>query len=152
MTFIEVQAFISASSPTLNAKGVNTFPAIVTVSFVAGKVTLTPVLMSNAPGFSAITGAPVTPNLVDPDSMTTVPHGGLLLSNQASDQLIVVAKPGTDEQTAFVLPVTSPTGASLSIDDSVIPKSARGFILVTDQASGVIYKVESSSPFKLYFP
>jgi hypothetical protein len=71
-----------------------------------------------------------------------------LLTNQASDELVFVTKPGTASQTAFLLPVVSPTGVSLSIDDSVFPKSRRGFLLVTDQSAGVVYKVQSDSPLR----
>jgi hypothetical protein len=148
VTFIKGQAFISASTPTLNAHGVNTVPAIVRVTISGNAVTLTPVLMGNAPGFDARTGAPLTLNLVDPDSLTTTPHGGLALSNQSSDQVILIDKPGTAEQKAFVLPVTSPTGVSLSVDDSLFPKSRRGFLLVTDQSAGIVYKVQSDSPLR----
>jgi hypothetical protein len=148
VTFIDDQAFISASSPTLDANGVNTFPAIVTVEISGKTVTLTPVLMGNAPGFNAVTGAPLTLNLIDPDSLTKTPSGGLVLSNQAANQVILIDKPGTPRQTASVLPVTSPTGTSLSVDDTLFPKSRRGFLLVTDQSAGVIYKVQSDSPLK----
>jgi hypothetical protein len=148
VTFINGQAFISASSPTLDAHGVNTFPAIVGVRISGQAVTLTPVLQGNAPGFDARTGAPLTLNLVDPDSLTTTPNGGLALSNQASDQVIFIDKPGTAAQKAYVLPVTSPTGMSLSVDDTLFPKSRSGVLLVTDQSAGVVYMVQSSSPLR----
>jgi hypothetical protein len=44
--------------------------------------------------------------------------------------------------------VTSPTGISLSVDDTLFPQSRRGFLLVSDQSAGVVYKVQSSSPLR----
>ena len=148
VTFVKGQAYISASSPMLDPSGVNVFPAIVSVSISGGTATLTPVLYGNAPGFDAITGAAVTLNLIDPDSLTKTPKGSLVLSNQAADQVIIVDKPGTASQTAYVLAVTDPNGNSISLDDTLFPKAGRGFILVSDQGAGIVYKVQSSRPLK----
>ena len=148
IVFLRGHVYISASNPNLNGDGVNVFPAIVRLEIRHGKVRLIPIVYGNDPATDGTTGEDTTLNLIDPDSLTTTPDGGLLMSNQAANQVILIDDPGTDWQADTVLPVTAPDGTSLSVDDSLFPKSRRGYLLVTDQEAGVVYKVESKSPLE----
>ena len=70
-------------------------------------------------------------NLTDPDSQQIDPQGDLVLNSQADQQLIFIHGLGTSSVTGRMLMV----GAQ--IDDVVWPSSAKGCMLVADNASGV---------------
>ena len=99
LCFLNGLVFIAASNPTLNAAGVNVYPAIDKVTLSNGKVNLTPVLMGNATATDLIANAKTTLNLIDPDSMTVDAKGQLVLVNQAGSNLVFLKNPGTSQQT-----------------------------------------------------
>jgi hypothetical protein len=57
-----------------------------------------PLLMGNAAAVDVLTGANVTLNLQDPDSMTLDPLGNIVLDSQADQELIYVTHPGEPNQ------------------------------------------------------
>jgi hypothetical protein len=66
MAFVNGKMFIAASNPTLNAAGVNAFPAVDQVTFNGNTVVLTPVLMGNATALDTTTNSVVTLNVATP--------------------------------------------------------------------------------------
>ena len=132
LTFINGSAYVSASNPSLNSAGINTHPALEKITLSGDSVNFTPVLMGNA---KATTLNPpvstVTLNLTDADSQTTDPQGDLVLMSQADDDLLFIHNVGTPSQTVKVLSVGT------QVDQTVWPTSAKGCLLVADNASGV---------------
>ena len=141
IAFRNGQAYFSASNPTLNSAGVNVGPALVAGTLVGNKVQATPVLLGNAAAASIPAGSNVTLNLTDPDSMTIDPAGDLVLDSQQDAVLAIVHQPGSSGQTVNELALKSPTGAALTVDDSVFLTSSAGTLLVADQKANVIYGV-----------
>lgn len=137
MGFVNGKMFISASNPTLNASGVNVFPALDEVSFLGTNVILTPALAGNATAIDLTTAAPAMLDLVDPDSITIDPAGELVLVNQAGSELIFVGNPGLSSQKVSRLPVAT------QLDDTVWATSAEGQLLVVDGKTNTIYSVRA---------
>jgi hypothetical protein len=87
------------------------------------------------------TGATTNLNLIDPDAMTHDRNGNLVLNDETQNQLIFVHNPGTASQSqSFLSPTTAALG-SINLDETVFPNGT-GFLLATDQTTGVIYKVQ----------
>jgi hypothetical protein len=132
LTFINGSAYVSASNPTLDKAGNNTFPALLKLTVSGTTAKYTPVLMGNA---KATTLNPpistVTLNLTDADSQTTAPNGDLVLMSQADDALLFIHNVGTPSQSVKVLTVGT------EVDQTVWPTSTKGCLLVADNASGV---------------
>ncbi|MDB5077479.1 MAG: putative cell wall binding protein [Chloroflexi bacterium] len=138
LAFAGGMAFIDASNPTLNAQGVNVFPALDKITLVNGAIQLTPVLMGNATAVDSVTKKTVTLNLVDPDSMTFDPKGNLVLDNQAGSQLVFIHGAGTAHQTVRALSIGN------QVDDSVWATSAHGHFLMTDTGANSVYSVSAT--------
>jgi len=130
--FLNGLAFIDASNPTLNAAGVNVFPALYKITISGTTASLTSVLKGNATGTTL--NPPIksiTMPLTDPDSMMIDPQGDLVLDSQGDMQLLFIHNPGTASQTVKVLPVGTP------VDDTVWPTASNGCMIIADNASGV---------------
>lgn len=140
ITFRNGEAYFSASNP---ANDPNTFPAIVKAKITGSTIEVTPVLEGNATATDVVTGNPVTLNLQDPDSMTLTPGNDILLDSQGDSELILVHRPGKDNQSAFVVPLSSPYGMPQADDTLFIP-SDDGFILVSDTPANTVYKIRKS--------
>ena len=93
------KVYITASNPNLDTMGNNVFPALVRASLSHGNVLLETVFNGNASATDIPTGATVTLDLTDPDSMTIDPRGNIVVDSQADSELIFVRNPLTDEQT-----------------------------------------------------
>jgi hypothetical protein len=142
ITFRNGKAYLSASNPAGNP---NTAPAIVEAKLVGGyMVEVKPVLAGNATATNVLTGLPVTLNLQDPDSMTLSPGGDIVLDSQADSELVVVRKPGTKQQSVLQIPLNSPYGLP-QVDDTLFTPSSDGFILVSDTAADIVYKIQKAS-------
>jgi hypothetical protein len=146
MAFVNGKMFIAASNPTLDANGVNNFPAVDQVTFSGTKVLLTPVLMGNASATDSMSGQTVTLNEVDPDSMSIDALGNLVLVNQAGSELVFITNPGTATQ------VVSRTLVGTQLEDTVwIKSAAKGRLLVVDGKTNTIYSVETNfTPGTIY--
>src|ERR1700680_1444660 len=70
IVFRNGKAYFSASNPAMNP---NAAPAIVEATFVGNTIEVTSALEGNATAVDVVTGASVTLNLQDPDSMTLTP-------------------------------------------------------------------------------
>jgi hypothetical protein len=140
VTFVNGKAYLSASNPQKNP---NTDPAIVSAAISGGSVHLSPVLMGNATATNISTGATTTLNLIDPDAMTHDRNGNLVLTDETQNQLIFVQHPGTTSQSQSFLNITSSALGSINLDETIFPNGP-GFMLATDQTTGIIYKVQGS--------
>ncbi len=144
LVFTKGATFISASNPANNP---NTGPAIVAVKLKGKTIAVTPVLAGTAPATNVLTGATVTLNLQDPDSMILDPFGELILDSQGDGEEIVVHFPGQSCQSAFVVPLTYPTPmgpdpfAGLMADDTAFATSNDGFIIFADKQLQTVYKI-----------
>jgi hypothetical protein len=139
--------YLTASNPN-QPGGINIFPALVRARLSNGSVLLEPVLYGNAPAIDIGTGATVTLNLSDPDSMTKDLKGNIVFTSQADSWLIFVGHVGTKEQTVGRLDITStatvPGGATFTIDDTAFVPRGAAYLLVTDVGAGIIYHIDRS--------
>jgi hypothetical protein len=141
IVFRGCKVYISASNPARNP---NTGPAIVTAHLAGGIVHIAPLLMGDASAIDVPTGAIVTLNLQDPDSMTIDPQGNLVLDSQADQELIYVTDPGQPDQQALRLPLSfQSAGKSMAVetDDTAFVTSSDGFILFADKGLNTVYKL-----------
>jgi hypothetical protein len=141
--------YLTASNPNLNAQGINVFPALVRARLENGAVVLDPVLYGNAQATDIASGAMVTLNLTDPDSMTRDLEGNVVFTSQADSVLVFVGHVGASEQTvgqlAIASPATGPGGALITIDDTAFVPPGASYLLVTDIGTGTIYRIDRSS-------
>ena len=144
------EAYLTASNPNLNALGVNVFPALVRARLSNGNVLLEPVLNGNSAATDIASGATVSVNLTDPDSMTKDLKGNIVFTSQADSELVFVGHVGTSEQTVGLLGITStatgPGGALITIDDTAFVPPGAAYLLVSDVGSGIIYRIDRT-PF-----
>lgn len=136
IVFMGGKTYLSASNPTLKGNA-NPAPAIVAATLGAGTVTTTPILMGNATAKDALSGAAVTVNAIDPDSMFVDPAGDLTLDNQAGTALISVHNPGKGQSVKQLTVGTQ-------VDDTVYPSAKTGRLLVSDTKAGVIYAISGA--------
>lgn len=137
MVFVNGRAFLSASNPQAT---VNSAPAIVAAELQGSSVVVTPVFEGNSTATDILTGQTTTLNPQDPDSMTLTPGGAILLDSQADSELVLVRKPGTKSENAVVIPLSSPYGQPQA-DDTLFTPGSDGFLLVTDTAANITYKL-----------
>jgi hypothetical protein len=138
VTFVNGKAFLSASNPQKNP---NTDPAIVSATIVGNSVNLSPVLLGTAMATNTATGQTQTLNLIDPDALTHDQHGSLVLSDETQNQLIFVKNPGTKQQSVSFLNSSTAALGSINVDETGFPVGS-GFLLATNQDTGIIYKVQ----------
>jgi hypothetical protein len=138
LAFLGGNFFIVASNPTLDSSGNNVFPAIDQVSITGNKASVTPVLLGNASALDLTTGATVTLNVNDPDSLSINPSGQLMLVDQGGSELVFIANPGTTTQSVTRVPTAT------QLDDTVFATSQEGELLVTDGVANTIYAVRST--------
>ncbi len=142
IVFRQGKVYLSSSNPANNP---NLGPAIVEAKLESGHtIAVTPVFYGNAQATNVVTGAKVTLNLQDPDSMTLDPTGDLFLTSQADAELVVVRRPGTKNQSALLIPLTSPYGAPM-VDDTVFTPANDGYILVADKGTNTIYALRKNA-------
>jgi hypothetical protein len=140
ITFRDGEAYFSASNPSHNP---NSEPAIVKAKFVGDVIEVSPVLEGTTTATNVVTGAPVTLNLQDPDSMTLTPSNNILLDSQGDSELILVRKPGKN-QSVLQIPLTSPFGTP-QVDDTLFIPSDDGFMLVSDTPADTTYIIRKTA-------
>jgi hypothetical protein len=141
IVFRGCKIYISASNPAGNP---NTGPAIVSAKLRDGVVQVEPLLMGNAAAVDVLTGANITLNLQDPDSMTLDPLGNVVLDSQADQELIYVTHPGESNQQALRLPLSFLSGNAampVETDDTAFVTSSQGFILFADKGLNTVFKL-----------
>jgi hypothetical protein len=145
IVFRGCNVYISASNPANNP---NTGPAIVSAKLQGNMVAVEPVLAGEASAINLVTGATVTLNLQDPDSMTLDLLGNLVLDSQGDQQLIIVSNPGQSNQTAVQLPLSFLSGGTqtgVETDDTAFVTSNQGFLLFADKVLNKVYKLTTSA-------
>jgi len=141
IVFRNGKTYLSASNP---AHDPNTSASIVEARLEGSQVIVTPVFNGNSSATNVLTGLPVKLNLQDPDSMTVSPGGDLVLDSQGDSELVVVRKPGTKQQSALQIPLSSPFGLP-QVDDTLFTPSSDGFLLVTDTGANTTYKITKAT-------
>jgi hypothetical protein len=139
--FVNGNAFIAASNPTLNSAGVNVNPALDEIELKNGQAILTPILMGDANAVDVVSKTTVTLNLTDPDSLMLDLKGNLVLDDQADAQIITIHNPGTSSQSVTRLTVGT------QVDDSYWIPSAKGKLVVVDGKNNIIYTVKKHGGF-----
>lgn len=146
LVFRNGQAFFTASNPATDANNVVIGgPAVVSGVLSGNQVVVTPALQNNGTASNLLTGKTVQLNLTDPDSMTVTPKGDLMFVSQADNQLIFIHDPGAAGQTVSQLPLTDPTGAAASVDDSMFVPAAGGRAILSDGGSLYALDIPSSA-------
>lgn len=140
--FRDEQVFMTASNPNLDINGINVYPALVLATISGNMVNVDPVLYGNASAIDIPTGATVTLNLTDPDSLTQDPRGNLLLDDQGDGQLVFIQHPFTDDQTVGQINLTTSAGP-VTVDDTAFAPSPHAFLLVTDLSGNKIYRIDN---------
>ncbi len=142
IVFRNHHVYFSASNP---ANSTNTAPAIEeVVSFAGGVIHTKGVLNGSARATSVTTGETMRLNLQDPDSMTLDPEGDIVLDSQGDSELVIVRQPGTANQSALQISLTSPYGAAQA-DDTLFTPSSDGFILVSDTPANTVYAIRKAA-------
>jgi hypothetical protein len=138
------QVLVTASNPSGNP---NTAPALVRVQLDGNTLDVEPVLYANAAATNIPSGAPVTLNLQDPDSLSIDPRGVVLLDDQADGQLILIRNPFSQNPTVGQLTLTNPANTtenhSTTIDDTAFPVHANDFLLVSDVGGNTVYRIDA---------
>ena len=137
ITFRNGKVYFSASNPANNP---NAYPAIVEATLVGDTIDVTSALEGNATATNVVTGASVTLNLQDPDSMTLTPSNDILLDSQGDSELVLLHRPGMTNQSVTLIPLSSPFGTPQADDTLFIP-SDDGFILVSDTPANTVYMI-----------
>ena len=131
--------YLTASNPSASP---NTSPALVRATLSGSMVILQPVVYGNASATDIATGKTVILNLQDPDSMTVDPHGTIVFVSQADSELVFVRHPGSSEPLVGRLGLSTPSGATITIDDSAFAPARSNALIVTDINADTIYRIE----------
>ena len=137
IVFRSGKVYFSASNPAMNP---NDKPAIVEATLVGSSIEVSSALEGNAAAVDVVTGASVTLNLQDPDSMTLTPSNDILLDSQGDSELVLLHHPGLPSQSVTLIPLSSPFGTPQADDTLFIP-SDKGFILMSDTPANIVYKI-----------
>jgi hypothetical protein len=142
------KVLITASNPNLNGAGVNVFPALVIASLHGNMVDVEPILSAEANAIDISTGATLTLNLTDPDSLAIDPRGNVLLDDQGDGQLIFIRHPFSDNPAVGRLNLTL-GGVATTVDDTDFAPASNSFMLVADIGNaatgdgGTVYRIDS---------
>lgn len=149
VVFLDGQVFLSYTNPAAP-----TDPTIQRLENRVSPLVVTPILTMGATGMNLATGqSNQATSQNDPDSLKTIPGGGLMLSSGDDGQLIFVLHPGTDDQKVAFLSLITPTKAPVSgLDDAIFPGSEAGTFYLTDTGNNRVLKIEVAdiAPGSLY--
>ncbi len=140
ITFRNGKVYFSASNPAMNP---NAAPAIVEGTLTGNSIEVASVLEGNATATDVVTGASLTLNLQDPDSMTLTSSNDILLDSQGDSELVLLRHPGRSNQRALLIPLSSPLGTPQADDTLFIP-SEEGFILMSDTPADTVYMIRKA--------
>ncbi|PNE10737.1 MAG: hypothetical protein CR217_12665 [Beijerinckiaceae bacterium] len=129
--------YVSASNPTLDAKGHSIGPSIVQATVLGSNmIAVTPVLSGTPNAVNIPFGTVSQLNLTDPDSMILTPSGDVLLDDQGDGQLVFLSAASATAPVR-VLPLLG----GVQVDDTVFATSNQGVLYVADLGANTIYKV-----------
>jgi hypothetical protein len=146
MVLIKGVVFATASHHSVLPTGkVSGAPAVVALSLNTERHTFdwAPVLASNAQVTHAVTGAPLTLNLTQPDSAEVDPGGALVVDGVADAQLVFVQNPGMPNQSARLLPVTLYRNRWALDDTRFVPAAKNTFMLFADTSTNTVYRIDA---------
>lgn len=135
LAFDNDMAFVAASNPTLNQRGINNNYALVKVVLRGSTAVVKSVLKGNADATDIPTGNTVKLNLTDPDSRSITPSGDVLLVSQADSEIVLVHNAGQASQTVSRLLVGT------QVDDTVYATKRSGTFYVADAKKNAIYSL-----------
>ena len=138
LAFANGKAFIAASNPTLNSDGINTHPALVSVTLVGSTAVVKPALLGDEDARDITSGQIVKLNLTDPDSMQVAPNGDVILVSQADSEVIFIHNAGLPLQTVSRLSVGT------QLDDIDWARQPDGILYVVDAHANAIYIVKNN--------
>jgi len=142
IVFKDGYTYLSASNPTLDARGRNDGPAIVRAVLRQNHtVNVYPVLSGQPIAANFTFGTETRLNLTDPDSMTLTPWGDILLDDQGDGQLVLLRASGSNEPPVQVIPLQG----GMQVDDTAFVTASRGYLLIADRDSNTIYKLSSNA-------
>jgi hypothetical protein len=134
------QVFLTASNPSGNP---NSSPALVRATLHGDMVWLDPVLYGNAHAFDIPTGAAVTLNLQDPDSLTVDPRGNIVLNSQADAELIFIRNALSNQRLVGRLNITTAGGGAITLDDTAFAPDPHAYMLFSDVAGDTVYRIDN---------
>lgn len=145
------KVIMTASNPTLTTPGgLNPFPSLVVASLHGHMVDVVPVLGGQPSATDIATGAAVTLNLTDPDSLTIDPRGNVVLDDQADGKLVFIRHVFSNHPDIGVLNVTV-GGTMTTVDDTAFAPTSHSFLLVADLGNptagdgGTVYRIDSAT-------
>jgi hypothetical protein len=121
---------------------VNTFPALVRLRFAGSGIVLDPVLQGNATAIDIPTGASITLNLTDPDSLGVDQRGNLVVNSQADAELVFVRHPLQADQAAGRISITTAAGPT-TVDDTAFAPNGTSFMLFSDVNANTVYRLDA---------
>jgi|GEM_PF-749563 len=156
LQYINGNLYASGSNPDNGGDSptqVNSHPVIYQVSVDPNSypqtATAMGILWGNDPATNKATGAAMTLNVFDPDSLNQTPSGDLLLSNESGASLTDVANPGSMNQKVTSLSLFAPNGNPVNTDDTSFATSTNGTLLVSDVKNNIVYAITAKNGFTL---
>ncbi len=156
LQYINGNLYASGSNPDNggdSATQVNSHPVIYQVSADPNSypqtATAMGILWGNDAATNKVTGAPMSLNVFDPDSLNQTPTGDLLLSNESGASLTDVANPGAINQKVTSLSLFDPNGNPVNTDDTGFATSTKGTLLVADVKNNLVYAITAKAGFTL---
>ena len=142
IAFVGGQAFLSASSPTLNSHGINNKAIVVTATLTnTGLVSIAPIINGNATVFDENTMTYGPMNFTDPDSLAVDANHDLVVVGDNDQQLLIIKNPGRiGSQAATVY------NYGTQFDDVAWTSGTSGTLWIADTATNSIYTVAASYP------
>jgi hypothetical protein len=90
------------------------------------------------------TGAEVTLNLTDPDSLTKDLRGNIVLNSQADAELIFIKHPFSKNPIVGRLGITV-ADVSTTLDDTAFATNPNSFLLFSDVGGDTVYRIDNSN-------
>ena len=147
IAFVNGQAYLSASSPTLTAQGINNKPIVYVATLTnAGRVRIAPIINGNASVRNASTKTFGPMNFTDPDSLAVDSNNDLVVVGDNNQQLLIIKSPGQiGAQKASVY------SFGTQFDDVAWSSGTSGTLWVADGATNSIYTIAATFPAATVF-
>ena len=137
VVFMDGVAYVTASAPSTDGGKKNPGASIMKATLGADhKVKVEDVLSGTPDVTDMVTGKTETLNLTDPDSITSSPDGGMVMTSQDDGEILFV-KSGK----ARVLHLAG----GVKVDDTTFVDAGKGFLLVADTPANIVYKIEADN-------
>jgi hypothetical protein len=142
IAFVDGQAYLSASSPTLTTPGINDKPIVVSATLTTtGNVQIRSILKGNATVFNANTGTNTPMNFSDPDSLAIDSHNDLVVVGDNDQELVIIKNPGQSGSQ-----IATRYGYGTQFDDVAWTSGIQGTLWIADTTQNAIYTVRAAFP------